>query len=90
LVFLEAKRDRRDEKCLIVVVMTHGEDDKLYAFDRTYPTKVLWEKFNGDLCPTLAGKPKLFFIQVKSKIGTVLICIKVGVRKYEFSLKWVQ
>jgi len=53
--------------------MTHGEADKLYAADRKYPTKTLWEIFTGDLCPSLAGKPKLFFIQVKFKIGVLYL-----------------
>ncbi|XP_035784647.1 caspase-like [Anopheles albimanus] len=42
--------------------MTHGDADKLHAYDDSYLTKQLW-KFFVDECPSLNGKPKLIFIQ---------------------------
>ena len=44
--------------------MSHGEENAIYARDVTYPIPTLWEHFTADNCPSLAGKPKLFFIQV--------------------------
>lgn len=35
----------------------------LYAKDTPYKPDILWSSFTADKCPTLAGKPKLFFIQ---------------------------
>merc|ERR1712179_556700 len=35
----------------------------LYAYDQPYSADRLWNQFSADKCPTLAGKPKLFFIQ---------------------------
>jgi caspase-like apoptosis-related cysteine protease len=44
--------------------MSHGDDGILYAKDQQYKPEKLWSHFTSDQCPTLAGKPKLFFIQV--------------------------
>lgn len=35
----------------------------IYARDTSYKLDNIWKKFTSDKCPTLAGKPKLFFIQ---------------------------
>lgn len=43
--------------------MSHGDDGKIFASDHGYPPDILWEPFTGDNCTTLAGKPKMFFIQ---------------------------
>ncbi|XP_018021912.1 caspase-1-like isoform X1 [Hyalella azteca] len=63
----ESERDHSDCDALVVVFMSHGENLKgleyLCAYDDKFRTTKLWEPFTGDKCPTLAGKPKLFFIQ---------------------------
>lgn len=59
-----AAEDHTDADCLIVVAMSHGEAGFLHSFDFKYPVEMLWAHFTGDKCPTLIGKPKLFFIQV--------------------------
>lgn len=44
--------------------MTHGtENGLLYAKNTKYKLKSLWSPFTADNCPSLAGKPKMFFIQ---------------------------
>ncbi|RZF45855.1 hypothetical protein LSTR_LSTR010811 [Laodelphax striatellus] len=56
--------DHKDEDCLVVIVLTHGlGNGLLFAKDYAYPVEHLWAPFAGDKCLTLAGKPKLFFIQ---------------------------
>ncbi|XP_058065572.1 caspase-6-like [Anopheles bellator] len=60
---LVANRDHRHNDCLVVVVLTHGGNGKLYASDGAYEAERLWKLFVGDACPTLIGKPKLLFIQ---------------------------
>uniref|UniRef100_A0A182MR15 Caspase n=1 Tax=Anopheles culicifacies TaxID=139723 RepID=A0A182MR15_9DIPT len=55
--------NHKNRDCLVVVTMTHGEHDVLYASDRCFRVNRLWENFIGNACPTLLGKPKLFFIQ---------------------------
>ncbi|XP_038215425.1 caspase-1-like [Zerene cesonia] len=58
-----AEMDHTDNDCLLITVLTHGELGMLYAKDTHYKPDHLWYYFTADKCPTLAGKPKLFFIQ---------------------------
>ncbi|XP_052899156.1 caspase-1-like [Anopheles moucheti] len=58
-----AEENHKNRDCLLVVMMTHGQDNVLHAKDRTFRVDRLWENFIGKACPTLLGKPKLFFIQ---------------------------
>ncbi|KAL1459013.1 hypothetical protein WDU94_011031 [Cyamophila willieti] len=60
-----AARDFTNVDCFIMVVLSHGENGVLHAKDTPYKPENLWSKFAADKCITLAGKPKLFFIQVK-------------------------
>lgn len=43
--------------------MSHGTEKGICSKDHEYLPQRLWENFTGDTCPSLAGKPKLFFIQ---------------------------
>lgn len=58
-----AEMDHSDSDCLVVAVLSHGEMGMLYAKDTHYKPDNLWYYFTADKCPSLAGKPKLFFIQ---------------------------
>ncbi|KAK3911328.1 Caspase-1 [Frankliniella fusca] len=58
-----ANDNHSSRDCLIVAVLSHGEQGILYAKDSVYKPENLWTPFAADRCPTLAGKPKLFFIQ---------------------------
>jgi len=60
-----AAQDHSDADCVVVIVMTHGENGLLAPRDSSilYNVDLLWQPFTADKCPTLAGKPKLFFIQ---------------------------
>ncbi|GLV32757.1 Death related ICE-like caspase [Carabus blaptoides fortunei] len=58
-----AKEDHSDADCLLICVMSLGDSDVIYAKDCTYEPQQLWTQFTGDKCRTLAGKPKLFFVQ---------------------------
>ena len=63
LIFLVAKENHEHNDCLMVVVMSHGETNHIYASDGKYPSEFLWSPFLGTNCKSLIGKPKLFFIQ---------------------------
>jgi len=66
-LILVSAEDHSDADCVTVTVMSHGTDNGfLYARDVQYPVDTLWNPFNAENCPSLAGKPKLFFVQVKS------------------------
>lgn len=55
-----------DCDCICFFVLTHGKiGDNVSAYDMTYPVQMIWQPFNSDSCISLAGKPKLFFVQVK-------------------------
>ncbi|PBC26688.1 Caspase [Apis cerana cerana] len=53
-----------DCDCICFFVLTHGKiGDNVSAYDMTYPVQMIWQPFNSDSCISLAGKPKLFFVQ---------------------------
>ena len=60
---LSSETDHKDADCILVVVLTHGEEGTLYAHDHPYQSEKIWEPFNDIRCPSLSGKPKIFFIQ---------------------------
>ncbi|XP_033114206.1 caspase-3-like isoform X2 [Anneissia japonica] len=55
--------DYSEYSSLVIVFMSHGDDGVLYATDGKLPVDELTAPFKGNACPSLAGKPKLFFIQ---------------------------
>jgi len=55
--------DHSDADCILVAVLSHGELGILYSSDQPYKPDRLWSHFTADKCPSLAGKPKMFFIQ---------------------------
>lgn len=64
LVKRMADADHSDYDCLAIAVLTHGKDgDCLYAQDDTYHVDRLINPFLAKKCVTLAGKPKLIFVQ---------------------------
>ncbi|XP_055381422.1 caspase-8-like [Condylostylus longicornis] len=58
-----ATEDHSYNDCLLIIVMSHGMSGYIYAADRSYSASDLWTPFLGENCPTLLGKPKIFFIQ---------------------------
>ena len=62
--------DHSEADCIFVAVLSHGELGTLYASDQMYKPDRIWSHFTADKCPSLAGKPKLFFIQVSRGVET--------------------
>ncbi|KAH0616134.1 hypothetical protein JD844_027026 [Phrynosoma platyrhinos] len=58
-----AKDDHNKRNSFACVLLSHGEDGLIYGTDGPLELKMLTSLFRGDRCRTLAGKPKLFFIQ---------------------------
>jgi len=58
-----ASENHSDADCVLVAVLSHGELGILYSSDQPYKPDMLWRQFSAEKCPTLAGKPKLFFVQ---------------------------
>ncbi len=75
-----AKRDYKDCDCFLFILSSHGTFaqaadkenpgavsvtyDVVQATDGQLPLPMLLDNFKASNCPSLAGKPKLFFIQV--------------------------
>lgn len=56
--------DHSEKDCLLVAVMTHGEENNLlHAFDSIYSLEQITSAFSDEYCPSLRGKPRLFFFQ---------------------------
>lgn len=64
-VFRElSRRDHSQMDCVVCCVLSHGVEGSVYGVDGSIiKINYLTDPFNGLKCPSLAGKPKLFFIQ---------------------------
>lgn len=63
------REDHSDADCLVIAIMTHGEKNSIYLSDGSLiPVNSVWEEFEANACPTLAGKPKIFIIQVSNRL----------------------
>ncbi|ESO89044.1 hypothetical protein LOTGIDRAFT_106792 [Lottia gigantea] len=49
--------------CFMCAMLSHGEEGTIYGFDGPIEIQRLIEPFKGHNCRSLAGKPKIFFIQ---------------------------
>lgn len=56
--------DHKDYDCFVCCILSHGVLSHLYGTNgRLVPIKDLTSVFQTNRCPSLAGKPKLFFLQ---------------------------
>lgn len=55
--------DHTDNDCFACAILSHGEEGVVYGRNGKIEIKKLLEPFKGNFCDSLAGKPKLFFIQ---------------------------
>ncbi|NXF83929.1 CASP8 protein, partial [Sclerurus mexicanus] len=59
-----SERDHRNMDCFVCFIFSHGEKDKIKGVDDEFVNlKDLVSCFSESNCPSLAGKPKVFFIQ---------------------------
>ncbi len=57
-------RDHSDFDSFVCCIMSHGENGAVYGIDsKKVQITHLTYKLRSDTCPSLAGKPKMFFIQ---------------------------
>ena len=77
----------KDHKCfnaLVVCVLSHGREGLVYGVDgREIYIKKITDMFIGARCPTLSGKPKLFFIQACQGTKEQTILSKISNKKIE-------
>ena len=56
--------DHKDYDCLVCCILSHGVLNHLYGTNgRLVAIRDLTGVFQSNRCPSLAGKPKLFFLQ---------------------------
>ncbi|NWJ01911.1 CASP8 protein, partial [Crypturellus undulatus] len=59
-----SKKDHSNMDCFVCFILSHGEKGKIKGTDeKCINIKDILLCFSGSNCPSLAGKPKLFFIQ---------------------------
>ena len=58
------KADHSKLDCLVVAILSHGENGHVYGTDGVLiSVKSITGCFNGSNCPSLGGKPKIFILQ---------------------------
>ncbi|NXG48311.1 CASP8 protein, partial [Psilopogon haemacephalus] len=56
--------DHKDKDCFVCCILSHGKKGSVYGVDgQEVPIQELTTSFTGQNCRSLAGKPKVFFIQ---------------------------
>ncbi|NWT30960.1 CASP3 protein, partial [Cardinalis cardinalis] len=58
-----SEEDHSKRSSFVCVLLSHGDEGLIYGTDGPLELKALTSLFRGDRCRSLAGKPKLFFIQ---------------------------
>lgn len=58
-----SKDDHGRSASFVCVLLSHGDEGVFFGTDGSIELKYLTSLFRGDRCKSLAGKPKLFFIQ---------------------------
>ncbi|XP_066148204.1 caspase-like [Euwallacea fornicatus] len=59
-----SRMNHSENDCLVIAVLSHGRTSgRIAARDNDYTIDEMIKVFNGHYCPSLVGKPKLFFIQ---------------------------
>ncbi|XP_027735922.1 caspase-8-like [Empidonax traillii] len=73
-----SKRDHRNMDCFVCFIFSHGEKRKIKGIDDEFVNiKDLVSCFSGSNCPSLAGKPKVFFIQAcQGSVGHPAVAVE--------------
>lgn len=58
-----SKEDHSKRSSFICVILSHGEEGRIFGTNGSIELKKLTSLFRGDCCRSLTGKPKLFIIQ---------------------------
>jgi Caspase domain len=55
--------DHSTNDCLVICILSHGDVGVISAKDVYYELDTILINFTAEKCPSLAGKPKMFFVQ---------------------------
>ena len=61
--FFFRKFDHSQNDCFVLFLLTHGDNTGFHTRDKIFAYEKLFKYFASDSCPSLTGKPKLFFLQ---------------------------
>ena len=79
-----SKKDHTSFNALVVCVLSHGREGLVYGVNgREIYIRKITDMFIGALCPTLSGKPKLFFIQACQGTKEQTMLSKISNKKIE-------
>lgn len=73
-----SKEDHSKRSSFICVILSHGEEGRIFGTNGSIELKKLTSLFRGDCCRSLTGKPKLFIIQVIYNWAVWLLRINLG------------
>ncbi|KAK9974771.1 hypothetical protein ABG768_022848 [Culter alburnus] len=63
-LMIKYSKDRRHADCFVCCVLSHGDETGVLGVDEEIcPVNAITSPFDGVNCPSLIGKPKVFFIQ---------------------------
>ena len=78
--------DYSDCDCFVMVVLSYGINGAIMCCegetDRLIPVEDVIGQFTADKCPSLAMKPKLFFMQVKYLSLTISLSLSLCLQDY--------
>ncbi|NXA41040.1 CASP8 protein, partial [Eudromia elegans] len=79
-----SKKDHSNMDCFVCFILSHGEKDKIKGIDEEcINIKDMLLCFSGSNCPSLAGKPKLFFIQAcQGSVGHPAVILEEDLSVY--------
>ncbi|XP_034484452.1 caspase-like [Drosophila innubila] len=73
-----ASKNHANNDCILIAIFSHGGEGHIYAKDTKYQLNNILKYFTANNCLTLAGKPKLFFVQAckgnKSQKSFMFMC----------------
>ena len=64
-----ASENHADVDCFLCAILSHGEEGYVYGADGPIQIDKLVAPYKGHRCASLAGKPKIFFIQVSEGVS---------------------
>jgi len=74
----ESRKNHSNADCFVCVLLSHGDDGVIAGINGKFvKLQDLIGVLKGDSCPSLSGKPKLFFIQVKVIHHSVITIITI-------------
>lgn len=60
IAYIAQEVDHSRSDCLAVTILSHGDETRVWGRDGSFSAEELWKPFEGDRCPSLADKPKIF------------------------------